>query len=211
MRLALVAIVAAAAAVSLSAQTPKPNLLKPATVAEKSPPVFRARIENTRDTFVIEVHRDWAPNGADRFYALVRAGFYDKCSFFRVLPYFLAQFGIHADPKVQAAWRTATIPDDPVKMSNKAGYVTFATTGANTRTTQVFINYRDNVMLDAQGFAPFGVVVEGMTNAGQLESKFGDRPDQKRMELEGNAYLSREFPGLSYITRATIVPTAKPR
>ena len=91
------------------------------------------------------------------------------------------------------------------------GYVSFAMTGANTRTTQVFINYRDNVMLDGQGFAPFGMVVEGLANAGQLESKFGDRPDQKRLELEGNAYLTREFPGMSYITRATIVPTAKPR
>ena len=208
---ALVFVLLVAAAATVSAQAPKANLLKPATVAEKAPPVFRARIENTRDTFVIEVHRDWAPNGADRFYSLVRAGFYDKCSFFRVLPYFMAQFGIHGDPKVQAAWRTATIPDDPVKMSNKMGYVSFAMTGANTRTTQVFINYRDNVLLDSQGFAPFGVVVEGLTNAGQLESKFGDRPDQKRLELEGNAYLVREFPGMSYITRATIVPTAKPR
>src|SRR5436190_21151439 len=112
------------ASVLLSAQAAaaRPNLLRPETVAAKAPAVFRARIKNTRDTFVIEVHRDWAPNGADRFYSLVKAGFYDKCSFFRVLPYFMAQFGIHGDPKIQAAWRTATIPDDPAKISNKTGY-----------------------------------------------------------------------------------------
>lgn len=210
MRAAIACLVLASTIVA-QPRAPRPNLLKPETVAEKAPAVFRARIENTRDTFDIEVHRDWAPNGADRFYSLVKAGFYDRCSFFRVLPYFMVQFGINGDPKIQTAWRAQTIPDDAVKMSNKAGYVSFAMTGANTRTTQVFINYRDNLILDAQGFAPFGVVVEGMNNVRELESKFGDRPDQKRIEREGNAYLMREFPGLSLITRATIVPTAKSR
>src|SRR5262245_49405062 len=204
-RLPLVLPLALAAA-ALAAQTRRPqaDLLKPETVDLLAPPVFRARIENTRDTFVIEVHRDWAPHGADRFYSLVRAGFYDTCRFFRVLPYFLVQFGINGNPKIQAAWRSATIPDDPVKETNKRMHVSFATSGPNSRTTQVFINYRDNTILDGQGFAPFGVVVEGMDAVGQLESKFADRPDQKRIEQEGNAYLIREFPGMSAITRATI-------
>lgn len=204
-------LAACALALSLLAdqsRAPKPNLLMPESIAQQAPPVFRARIENTRDTFVIEVHRDWAPHGADRFYSLVKAGFYDSCSFFRVVPYFLAQFGIHGDPKVAAAWRAAMIPDDPVKMSNKAGYVSFARTGPNTRATQVFINMRDNTLLDAQGFAPFGTVIEGMSNVLQLEAKYKDRPNQKRLEDEGNGYLMREFPGMSYITRATIVPRA---
>jgi peptidyl-prolyl cis-trans isomerase A (cyclophilin A) len=197
-------VVLAAATLAAQPRRPRPDLLRPETVDQQAPPVFRARIENTRDTFVIEVHRDWAPYGADRFYSLVKAGFYDNCRFFRVLPYFMVQFGINGDPKIQAAWRSATIPDDPVKVSNKRMHVTFAKTGPATRTTQVFINYRDNAMLDSQGFAPFGVVVEGMSAVGELESKFGDRPDQKRIEQEGNAYLIREFPGMSAITRATI-------
>jgi peptidoglycan/LPS O-acetylase OafA/YrhL/cyclophilin family peptidyl-prolyl cis-trans isomerase len=172
--------------------------------SERAPEVYRVRVENTRDTFVIEVHRDWAPLGADRFYTLVKSGFYDGVKFHRVLPYFMVQFGINGDPKIQAAWTSATIADDPVKVSNKRGTVAFATAGKDTRTTQVFINYRDNVMLDAQGFAPFGVVVEGMGPVGELESKYGDRPVARRIEQEGNAYLTREFPGLSSITRATI-------
>lgn len=182
----------------------RPSLLNPATVAEQAPPVFRARFENTRDTFVIEVHRDWAPKGADRFYSLVKSGFYDGCYFFRVLPYFMVQFGISGDPRVQAAWRTATIADDPVKVGNKSGTVVFAMTGPDTRTTQVFINYRDNLLLDAQGFAPFGTVIQGMRAVGELESRYGDRPSQRRIEQEGNAYLTREFPGLSMVTHATI-------
>jgi peptidyl-prolyl cis-trans isomerase A (cyclophilin A) len=196
--------VLAAATLAAQPRRPQPDLLKPETVDQQAPPVFRARIENTRDTFVIEVHRDWAPHGADRFYSLVKAGFYDACRFFRVLPYFMVQFGINGNPKIQAAWRSATIPDDPVKVSNMRMSVSFATSGPNTRTTQVFINYRDNTMLDAQGFAPFGVVVEGMNAVAELEAKFADRPDQKRIEQEGNAYLIREFPGMSAITRATI-------
>jgi peptidyl-prolyl cis-trans isomerase A (cyclophilin A) len=194
-----------AAALAAAGPPSAPTLLKPATVLLTAPPVFKARIENTRDAFVIEVHRDWAPNGADRFYSLVKAGFYDRCIFFRVLPYFMVQFGINGDPRIQAAWRDATMADDPVKASNKRGSVAFTMVGKNTRTTQVFINYRDNVMLDAQGFAPFGTVVQGMNAVGELESKYGDRPDQKRIVVEGNGYLNRDFPGLSMITRATIV------
>lgn len=204
-------LVGICAALSVQARAPRPSLLKPETVAEQAPPVFRARIDNSRNAFVIEVHREWAPNAADRFYSLVKSGFYDGCRFFRVLPYFMAQFGIHGDPKIHAAWRSATFPDDPVKMSNRSGYVSFAMTGPNTRTTQVFINYRDNTILDQQGFAPFGRVVEGMSNVTELEAKFGDRPDQRRIEQEGNAYLLREFPGMSFVTKATIVAGPKPR
>lgn len=200
----LLVFAALAAGAAPMGQSSKAALLKPANVLATAPAVFKARIENTRDTFVIEVHRDWAPNGADRFYSLVKSGFYDRCTFFRVLPYFMVQFGISGDPLVQAAWRDATFPDDPVKVSNKRGSVSFAMVGKNTRTTQVFINYRDNLMLDAQGFAPFGTVIQGMNNVGELESKYGDRPDQKRIIAEGNAYLTRQFPGLSMITRATI-------
>jgi peptidyl-prolyl cis-trans isomerase A (cyclophilin A) len=203
-RLLVLPFVLAAATLAAQPRRPPPDLLKPETVDQQAPSLFRARIENTRDTFVIEVHRDWAPHGADRFYSLVKAGFYDACRFFRVLPYFMVQFGINGNPKIQAAWRSATIPDDPVKVSNMRMSVSFATSGPNTRTTQVFINYRDNTMLDAQGFAPFGVVVEGMNAVAELEAKFADRPDQKRIEQEGNAYLIREFPGMSAITRATI-------
>ena len=172
--------------------------------SERAPDTYRVRVENTRDTFVIEVHRDWAPHGADRFYSLVKSGFYDGNRVFRVLPYFLAEFGINGDPQTEATWIHATIPDDIPKVSNKRGTVSFSTAGANTRTTQVFINYRDNAMLDLQGFAPFGAVVEGMKNVDEFEFKYGDRPNQRRIRDEGNAYLDREFPGLTAIRRATI-------
>jgi peptidyl-prolyl cis-trans isomerase A (cyclophilin A) len=188
-----------------AAQRPsRPSLMNPATVMVTAPAVFRARFDNSHDTFIIEVHRDWAPHAADRFYSLVRSGFYDGCFFFRVLPYFMVQFGINGDPRIQAAWRNTTIADDPVKLSNTQGTATFVMTGKNTRTTQVFINYRDNAFLDAQGFAPFGKVVQGMQAVLGLEGEYRDRPDQKRIEQEGNKYLIREFPRLSIVMRATI-------
>src|SRR4029077_18245156 len=145
-------------------------------VSERAPDTYRVRVDNTRDTFVIEVHRDWAPHGADRFYSLVKSGFYDGAGFFRVLPYFLAEFGINGDPRTEASWMHAVIPDDPPKVSNTRGTVSFSTSGRNTRTTQVFINYRDNKLLDAQGFAPFGTVVEGMKAVDEFVFKYGDRP-----------------------------------
>src|SRR5437870_5909270 len=163
--LALTAFSVAATA-AVSAQTAaNPNIEKlrnPSQLTEKAPDVYRARFDTTKGAFTIEVRRDWAPNGADRFYNLVKNGFFDDTRFFRVVRVpndFMVQFGIHGNPAVQAAWRDANIKDDPVKQSNKKGYMTFATRGPNTRTTQVFINYDDNEFLDSQGFAAFGRVV----------------------------------------------------
>ncbi len=178
---------------------------------DAAPATFRARFETSAGDFVVEVHRDWAPNGADRFYSLVKSGYYDGARFFRVLSGFMAQFGIHRDPKVSAVWRERRIPDDPVRQSNTRGMVSFATAGPNTRTTQAFINYRDNGMLDGQGFAPFGRVVEGMEVVDRLYAGYGEGapqgrgPDQGRIQAEGNAYLEREFPKLDYVKRATVV------
>jgi len=178
---------------------------------DAAPAKFRARFETSAGDFVVEVHRDWAPNGADRFYSLVKSGYYDGARFFRVLSGFMAQFGIHRDPQVSAVWRERRIPDDPVRQSNTRGMVSFATAGPNTRTTQAFINYRDNSMLDGQGFAPFGRVVEGMEIVDRLYAAYGEGapqgrgPDQGRIQAEGNAYLEREFPKLDYVKRATVV------
>jgi len=182
-----------------------------ATGGGAAPATFRARFETTAGDFVVEVHRDWAPNGADRFYELVKGGSYDGVRFFRVLSGFMAQFGINGDPKVSAVWRERRIPDDPVRQSNTRGMVTFATAGPNTRTTQVFINFGDNRMLDGQGFAPFGQVVEGMDVVARLYAGYGEGapggngPEQGRIQFEGNAYLAKAFPKLDWVKRATIV------
>lgn len=160
--------------------------------------------------FVIEVRRDWAPNGADRFYNLVKNGFFDEARFFRVISGFMVQFGINGNPAVQRNWRTAAIKDDPVKQSNTPGMVTFATGGPNTRTTQVFINYGNNARLDGQGFSPFGKVVSGMDVVEKLYAQYGEGapggagPDQSKIQGEGNAYLNRYFPSLDFVKKATI-------
>jgi peptidyl-prolyl cis-trans isomerase A (cyclophilin A) len=188
----------------------KAKLRTPSALTEKAPDMYRAKFDTTKGVFVIEVHRDWAPLGADRFYNLVKNGFYDDVRFFRVLDNFMAQFGINGDPAVMAAWRSANLRDDPAKESNKRGYVTFATGGPNTRTTQVFINFKDNTGLDSQGFTPFGQVVEGMDVVDKLYSGYGEGaprgqgPDQGRAQMEGNAYLAKSFPKLDYIKKATI-------
>jgi len=185
-------------------------LLKPAALNEKAPETYRVNFDTSAGPFVIEVHRAWAPNGADRFYNLVKHGFYDNARFFRVLPNFMVQFGINGDPAVAAAWRPARIPDDATKESNKRGYVTFATAGPNTRTTQVFINFKDNSFLDGQGFAPFGEVMSGMEVVDKLYAAYGEGapsgagPNQQRVQTEGNAYLTKEFPKLDYVKKATI-------
>jgi peptidyl-prolyl cis-trans isomerase A (cyclophilin A) len=176
----------------------------------QAPDSFRARFETTKGVFVVAVHRAWAPHGADRFYNLVRAGYYDGVRFFRVLPGFMAQFGIHGDPVVSAAWRDQRIPDDPVRRTNVRGMVSFATAGPGTRTTQVFINFANNDRLDAMGFSPFGQVVEGMEVVDQLYADYGEGqprgrgPDQGRMQAEGNAYLARQFPKLDTVKSARI-------
>lgn len=186
------------------------NLANPAALTEKAPATFKARFDTSKGAFVIEVTRDWAPNGADRFYNLVKNGFFDNARFFRVISGFMVQFGINADPNVSAPWRAAPIKDDPVKQSNMPGYVTFATAGPNTRTTQMFINYGNNNRLDRDGFSPFGKVISGMDVVTKLYSGYGEGapngngPDQGRVQREGNAYLTKEFPNLDFIKKATI-------
>jgi peptidyl-prolyl cis-trans isomerase A (cyclophilin A) len=188
------------------------DLSNPAALNEKAPAVYKAKFDTSKGVFVVEVHRDWAPNGADRFYNLVKNGFYNDARFFRVISGFMVQFGISGDPKISAVWREANIKDDPVKESNQPGYVTFATAGPNTRTTQVFINFGDNAGLDGQGFAPFGKIVSGMEVVDALFSGYGegaprgDGPDQGLVQQRGNTYLEKSFPKLDFIRQATIEP-----
>jgi len=178
--------------------------------AQQAPDSFRVRFSTTKGDVVIAVHRAWAPHGADRFYNLVRSGFYDGVRFFRVIPGFMAQFGIHGDTGVTAAWRPRVIQDDPVRGTNGRGMVTYATAGPATRTTQIFINFGDNNRLDASGFAPFGQVVEGMEVVDALYGGYGEGapngrgPDQYRLNVEGEKYLARQFPKLDKINKATV-------
>jgi peptidyl-prolyl cis-trans isomerase A (cyclophilin A) len=186
------------------------DLSNPASLNEKAPDTYKVKFDASQGSFEIEVHRDWAPNGADRFYNLAKNGFYNDARFFRVIKGFMVQFGINGNPKISQVWRNANIPDDPVEESNLRGFVTFATAGPNTRTTQVFINYGDNPSLDGQGFAPFGKVVSGLDVVQHLYSNYGEGaprgggPDQSRVQTEGNAYLQKNFPQLDYIKKATI-------
>ena len=213
----LVASAIAAAQAPAPKPAPKPaaastasRLLSPATLTAKAPEMFRVRLDTSKGPILVEVHRDWAPIGADRFYNLVRNGFYNNVRFFRVLQGFMAQFGMSGTPAVQKAWggNAANLKDDPVKQSNKRGYVTFANAGPNSRSTQLFINLVDNTFLDpeAMHFAPFGQVVEGMEVADMLYTGYGrtNVPDQGRITDEGNAYLIKEYPKLDFIKTATI-------
>ncbi len=189
----------------------KPNrekLMNPAQLNETAPAKFQAKFDTSKGEFTIEVTRAWSPNGADRFYNLVKSGFYDNCRFFRVVENFMVQFGINGDPKISSVWRRANIQDDKSKESNSRGYITFATAGPNTRTTQLFINFKDNSFLDSQGFTPFGKVVKGMNVVDSIYNKYGEKPDQGRIQTEGNAYLEKTFPNLDYIKSITIVPEA---
>jgi peptidyl-prolyl cis-trans isomerase A (cyclophilin A) len=183
------------------------KLKDPAQLTEPAPDSFRARFETSQGAFVIGVERAWAPLAADRFYNLVKNGFYNESRFFRVLDGFMAQFGLHADASVQGAWRTANLKDEPVVKSNTRGFVSFTRESApNSRYTMVFINYKDNSYLDADGFAPFGQVVSGMEVVDRLYSGYGRQniPDQRRILREGNAYLLAEYPQLDYVKSATI-------
>lgn len=190
----------------------KEALMNPEALVEEAPESFSVHFATSKGDFVVEVTRKWAPLGADRFYNLVKNGFYDGVRFFRVLPGFVVQFGLSGDPEVSGVWRNATIKDDPVTQSNGKGYITYATSGPNTRTTQVFINLNDNSSLDTRGFAPFGRVTEGMDVVGELYSGYGEGaprgqgPSQGRIQSEGNSYLEGDFPQLDYVKTATIEP-----
>ena len=189
-------------------------LMNPAApeMNEAAPGTFRVRLNTSEGEVILELHRAWSPRGVDRFYNLVEAGFYDGVRFFRVLDGFMAQFGINGDPSIQAQWRGATIPDDPVAEGNTRGRLTFAKTQRpNSRSTQLFINTVDNSPLDGMGFAAIGEVVSGMDVVDALYSGYGEGaprgtgPDQARLQQEGNAYLEAEFPELDYIESAEII------
>jgi peptidyl-prolyl cis-trans isomerase A (cyclophilin A) len=201
----------AAAAPAPSASADKPSLLKLDGFKEQAPATYRAKFTTSKGDFVLEVQRDWAPQGADRFFNLVKNGYFSDLRFFRVIKGFMVQWGIHGQGEVNTVWRNANLKDDPVKQSNKRGFVSFATAGPNTRTTQVFVNYADNTQLDGMGFAPFGKVVTGMEVIDSLYGGYGEGapqgrgPSQGRMQSEGNAYLARDFPNLDYIIEAGIM------
>jgi len=179
---------------------------------EEAPATYKVKFETSKGDFIVQVHRRWASRGADRFYNLVKNGYYDEVRFFRVIDDFMVQFGISGDPEVNAVWRQASILDDPVRESNRRGTITFATSGRNSRTTQVFINFKDNGPLDRQGFAPFGEVIDGMeTVVDQIYSGYGEGaprgsgPSQHQLQSQGNDYLVAEFPRLDYVKKATII------
>jgi peptidyl-prolyl cis-trans isomerase A (cyclophilin A) len=187
-------------------------LMRPSSFTETAPDEFRASFETSRGTFVVRVEREWAPNGADRFYNLVKSGYYDDVRFFRVIESFMAQFGMNGDPYVTAVWSDNAILDDPVTQSNLRGRITFAMTGQpNSRTTQAFINLVDNTQLDDMGFAPIGEVVEGMDVVDALYSGYGegaprgDGPIQQNIRARGNEYLAEDFPELDYVVTARIL------
>jgi len=176
-----------------------------------APRVFDARVETSKGLFVLEIQRDWAPRGADRFYTLARAGFFDDSRFFRVVPNFIAQFGIPGDPRVASAWRDRAFDDDSVRHSNVRGTIAFAMTGPNTRTTQLFISLTDNTRLDSQGFAPIGSVIEGMAVVDSLYSGYGESSGggvragrQAALFSGGNVYLDQTYPKLDRLIRVTI-------
>jgi peptidyl-prolyl cis-trans isomerase A (cyclophilin A) len=171
-----------------------------------APDTFDVAFATSRGPFTVQVYRSWAPNGADRFYQLVGSGFFDDQRFFRVVPGFVAQWGLHGDPKLNEPWDVKPLDDDSVKTSNVRGTVTFANLGPHTRTHQLFINLVDNKNLDALGFAPIGRVTDGMAVVDSLYNGYGEKPDQALIQSLGNSYLARMFPRLDYITSARIVP-----
>lgn len=195
------------AAVPLAAQqaASNPALMNPSSLTETAPDRYTVKFETSIGDIEIRVNKDWAPLGADRFYNLVKNGFYDECRFFRVVPNFIVQFGMPADPAVSKVWANASFQDDPVKRGNTRGRVVFATAGPNTRTTQLFINTNDNTFLDDQGFAAFGEVSKGMNLVTKINAEYGEQPNQGMIRSQGNAYLNKDFPKLDYIIRATII------
>ena len=207
MKRALIAVVAAAAVAAGAASASSPSLLHPASLHAKAPAVFRAHFTTTKGPFVVTVRRKWAPRGADRFYNLVRAGFYDGQRLFRVIPGFVVQWGISGTPKISRAWQNATIRDDPVRHTNARGTIVFADAGPNTRTTQVFVNLNANSQLDGSGFAPFGVVTSGFATLKHLYHGYGERAsnDQAQITQQGESFLRTHFPKLDRILKARVL------
>lgn len=204
--LASAAAAALLAAGSTAAATPE-KLMDPSKLTAKAPDTFKAKFETTKGTFVVEVHRDWSPHGVDRFYNLVKNHYFDGVKFFRVVPGFVVQFGIHGDPAIASKWLNSNIADDPVKESNKRGFLTYAMSSApNSRSVQLFINLKDNTFLDAKGFAPFGKIVSGMDVVDKLYDGYGEGLTQLQGKIarEGNAFLEKNYPNLDGIVKATI-------
>jgi peptidyl-prolyl cis-trans isomerase A (cyclophilin A) len=182
-----------------SVALPKPN-------PPKGPESYRVKFVTSGGDFVVEVTRKFAPIGADRFHEAVSGRFFDECRFFRVVPNFIVQFGINGDPKVQSRWRRASLRDDPgVGKTNAKGTLTFATAGPNTRTTQMFINLKDNAFLDKLGFTPFGTVVEGFSVVQKINAEYGEKAQQGAIQSEGNGYLKAEFPRMGFIKTARVM------
>ena len=185
-------------------------LLNPSSADLKAPAAYKVRFKTTKGDFTVEVTRAWAPLGADRFYNLVKLGYFTDIAFFRVISGFMMQFGIHGDTAVSAKWREARIQDDPVTQSNARGFITYAMAGPDTRTTQFFINFGNNAGLDRQGFPPFGKVTDGMSVVDSVYAGYGEGapsgrgPDQGRTQMEGNAYLKKDFPDMDYIKSAEL-------
>ena len=203
---------AAAAPAQTKEMKPVMDILKdPSKAVEKAPETFKVKFATTKGDFTLEINRAWSPLGADRFYNLVKAGFFTDIAFFRVIEGFMVQFGIHGDPAVASAWRGARIQDDPVKESNAKGYISYAMAGPNTRTTQMFINFGNNARLDDMGFSPFGKVSEGMNVVESIYNGYGEGapsgrgPDQGRVQMQGNTYLKAEFPKMDYIKSARLL------
>jgi cyclophilin family peptidyl-prolyl cis-trans isomerase len=214
MRSNLLLLVSVAVMTSCSSSTnPAEEKKKAAPAAPVKPPEkYNVKFETTKGDFVVAVEREWAPRAADHFFELVQTKFYDGVRFHRVIRGFVCQFGISPNRQLQEIWGAAKIPDDPVKLKNSKGTVAFAQLGPNSRTTQVFINLRDNRVLDASGFAAFGKVTEGMDVVERLYFSYGEvaprggGPDPTQIEIQGYSYLDRQFPRLDSITRATVVP-----
>jgi peptidyl-prolyl cis-trans isomerase A (cyclophilin A) len=189
---------------------PKKDLTNPKLFTEKAPDVYLAQFDTSVGTFIVRVTRNWAPNGADRFYNLVKSGFYDECRFFRVVPTVLVQFGINGDPAVSSAWEKAYIKQDRARMSNTRGRLSFAAASTaqasdqDTRATQVFINYGDNNKMDLEGFAAFGQVITSMVMVERIFDKYGEGPDPALLMSQGNAWLIQAAPQMDYIKTATI-------
>jgi len=191
-----------------SEPTPQPTTLEGYEMipwAETAPEVFRVKFDTTAGPFVVECSTKWSEEGSKRFFELCKTGFFNNSGFFRVVPGFVVQFGLAADPKMTAQYTNKNLRDEPVRKSNQKGKITFATGGPNTRTTQLFINYGDNANLDSMGFTPFGEVVYGMENVEKINPEYGEQPDQSMIKQEGTAYLKRDFPNLDYITTVSQV------